>query len=471
MKTELNAVQDTRLRFYTPTQYNAKKTMERTKALKGSFSEQRVAPLFAENSPVTTIKRLLGSYPELKLLTTPTQVAPTPETGTARIAHTIGEEVFHLPRSATIEFDRTAVSLLTLGQVLHGDYARFTASQDPTTRLSEQSFQALHTHTRSVLGNLEALDAMVTYLAINDLGKTHTIKDYVEKREKKKETDHSALLVTALTKYPFLSRSFQRLPSHYKEIMLKGLQANFKIAQLIQGENVPASLEGLQNLSQEALQFYLLHALFDIAGAQGQFVQNGSAVMTEQTYQRFQTAIGALGGFSQGQSPEQVYTNFLIAHSEQVGLPTKTPGDLAVARITCMIRLAIPEEAETVAQVFANLPDETRKLLEQELTTTGIHDNTAILLYYAPALLTNIRKAVERSGDANALQTSTELGLQVLAHAYQQVRETIPKRIGNGVYTADIADLAKKASEDPQILLTRPFIITSFESGSKIAIQ
>ena len=133
-----------------------------------------------------------------------------------------------------------------------GKYDDFTACQtDPSSRLTCESFKALQEYTEEILQCPEALDAMITWLAINDLGKVKSIKDFIDSREGK-QSDHDAVLSKVLEKYPHLSPSFERLSRHYQDIIFKSLRANFSLGQFIQGENVPASLEKVRYLDSEA---------------------------------------------------------------------------------------------------------------------------------------------------------------------------------------------------------------------------
>ena len=447
--------------------------------LKNSLVEQRqrLSTLFSSASDVAKIMQLAVAYPEMNMLTT--DVAASPESGITSEKSTLGEQLLGLSRDATKEFDRTATSLLNLNQVLTGDYEAFTDCQsDSSTRLTKESFAGLQRYTRKVLGynrltkrvNSNKLDAMVTFLVINDLGKINAIVNEVESRTGKKEQDHDAVLLTALSKYPSLSTSFQRLPAREQNVIIDSLKPNFNIGQLIQGENVPASLNGLAQLKQDALDFYLLHAIFDIAGARGQFIQNGSATMTEPTWKGFQSAIKAIEGLSHGHTPDDAYKAFLGIRAKQLGFSVDSPRNYALARIACMMRLPSVEEMQTVRQGFEALPMDVRQTLEGELRVGGTADTIAILPYYAPAMLSNIRRTLEQEGLQAAAYESAQIGLQALARVYTESRSLVRNKRGAGIYTVDIASLAKRAAEDPRSLLTDNLVVSAYEENAKIEI-
>src|SRR3989339_1163613 len=198
---------------------------------------QRAAALVKNLPPLDTIRALMNMYPEIAWLTG--QVNATPETRFyVKETLTLGEMLFQkISKAELIEFDRTAVGLLTLGWVLRGDYESFTACQSKGSRLTEESFRQLQELTREILPNEEAIyamityDAMTAYIIINDLGKIQAIVDDIEKRFGVTDVDHDNILLFALENYPETSPSFQRLSPHYKNIIIEGLKARFNLAQ------------------------------------------------------------------------------------------------------------------------------------------------------------------------------------------------------------------------------------------------
>ena len=387
---------------------------------------ERIRVLKADIPSLDKLRQLTELYPEMKQLVMP--IAASPETHVMLPNQTFGEQIFDLPSEAVVEYNRTVICLCSLEQVITGKYDKFTACQeDPSSRLTRKSFKALQEYTEEVLQSSEAIDAMITLLAINDLGKVNSINDFIESREGK-QPDHDAVLSKVLEKYSHLSPTFERLSSQYQDIILKGLKANFNIGQFIQGENIPVSLENVKYLDSQARNFYMLYSLYDTAGAVGQFVQNGSAVMTKQNFQVFKIAVDIIPRARHAESSEQIYAKFLRKRVEQLGLPFKNDQDYAIARLVCMMQV-MPSEATIVADTFDKLPQKIKTFLQTELVKKGTNDGKAILLYYAPAFLRNMRKAVEKrfkhQGEANPFRKATEFSLRRLAEIYKEVRDSI----------------------------------------------
>jgi hypothetical protein len=91
--------------------------------------------------------------------------------------------------------------------------------------------------------------------------------------------------------------------------------------------------------------------------------------------------------------------------------------------------------------------------LLKELNKKGTDDGWAILIYYAPALLLNLKESMQLALDGY----EEYFCLDVLAHLYQHARINISKRTGNGVFTVMASDIAKAATENPSSLKCMDF--------------
>jgi hypothetical protein len=406
------------------------------------------------SSSVERIGKLVDLYPEMLWLTGGVNATPEIVDPRSNEGATVGEKLFaSMQKEALIEFNRTALGVLTLSWVLTGDYESFTACQKEGVRLTRESFDQLRAYTLRVLPSPESIDAMVVYSVIKDLGKVRSIVSQIESKIGMQEVDHDVILLRALETCPETSPSFSRLSPYYKSLILEGLRSQYNILQLVQGENVPASLAGLVGMSQEALDFYLLDALYNLSGAAGQAIQNGSAVMTEATYQGFALAIRAVEGLNQGKTLEDVYSDFLRGKAALFGFNIDNPVERAVTRICCMLRIASASRAAEVLAEFKKLPVNTRAILEKELNITGVNDGIAIMQYYAPAFLLNIQSRLEKLAGPPSFREALEIGLTTMARVFQEARINIRRREGNGVYTVMISELARKAAEDPRGLI------------------
>ncbi|MFH0873747.1 MAG: DUF1152 domain-containing protein [Candidatus Komeilibacteria bacterium] len=419
---------------------------------------------------VKTIKKLAAKYPEMGWLTG--DIDATPETSISdQTEGTIGKYIFpNLDKKDLIEFDRTAVGILTLQWAANGDYESFTACQKGPTKLTPEDFTKLQEYTKSILQNPEDFEAMETFMVINDLGKIKSVVENIAEKSGVRDVDHDRMLLVGLEQHPDISPSFQKLSPRHKELILNGLKTKFNIGQFIQGENVPASLEGLKGIDEESLKFYLLHALYDIAGAAGHSVQNGSMVMNEPTYENFRLAIDSLEKLGEGQTTDEAYDAYLAQKAEKFGFDISVQADRATTRICCMLRTSKVGEAQEVLRVFSELPQNTRAILENDLNMRGTNDGIATLIYYAPAFLANLQKKFSESGDPNSSKKALALGLGTFARVFQEAHIANKGRVGNGVYTVMASPLAKVAAENPAKLLTQDINLKTIGNDAEIEL-
>lgn len=397
------------------------------------------------------IRYALGVHPELEALTNEALASPATHDVPQGTAKNIGKEFFpDLDSSRLVEFNRSANSLLNLEWVLKKDYESFTKCQPAETRLSQKSFEQLCAYTKTFLSTPEDIQAMKVFLAINDLGKIQSVADTVNHSLQLDEVDHDEILRLALEHFPEQSPGFESLTPKHQKMILDGLATQFNLGQFMQAENVPANLTKLKSVDEQTLHFYLLHTLFDIAGAAGHITQEGSLVMNEPTFQNFSTAIESVDGLTKGKSEIEVYNDYLH-HVSPLEVDLSNPGDYMLARISGMMRITDPWQAVALQATINQLPSRTRGILEQALGKTGIDDGTALLSYYSPAFLKNLGNAANPKTFIKTIST----GLMSLANTIQLARRHIINRRENGVCTLFIHDMATAAKDGSQGLDNR----------------
>lgn len=403
--------------------------------------------------------QLVDEYPELSWMVGEGMHA-TPERSADSAGATVGQQLFpDADKSELIEFNRTFVGVRAMDWMLDGDHAAFTACQPEPARLTPQTFNELGEHARGILSDEQARKAMETFVVTNDLGKIGEFVDAVREMPDAPDTvDHDVLMLHGLSRNPDLSPSFAALSPEYQRMILDGLGTEFNLGQFMQAEGVPASLSGLTGVDKDSRDFYLLHTLFDLAGAVGQSVQNGSVTVTESTARNYEYALEALDGLENGKTVDEVYTDYVAKKAEEFGIDLDTDSDFAVTRLATMLRMSTPEQAEKVRAVYNSLPPNTRTILDTELNMSGTDDGVASLIYYSPALLANLQK--KAGGDTSAWDEAMQTGFTTLARVYQQARaRKVVRDTPNGVQTVLISDLAAAAAADPDSLNNSKFVL------------
>lgn len=425
------------------------------------------------HDPVKILELIIRRYPEMEWLTGKAQASP--EYGEYNLnGKTLGEYLYpNLDSETLVEFNRTAIGILTFVWAYYGMYEQFTACQRPEVRLTRESFDELTEFTRRVASSPESFESLVVYMVINDLGKIQSVVDRIAMATGFHDVDHDKILRVGLEQHPEISPSFQNLSFMFRHRILKGLQADFNLGQFVQGENVAASLEGISRMNRDAREFFLLHALFDTAGARGQFVQNGSVVMNEETYRNFQLAINVLGNEG-SENLGNLYSRYIDLRAVQLKLqdhfyPCYVV--FGVARLCCMLRISKPEDAKVVHDAFVRLPYNVQQILDSELIATGTSVSHAILIYYAPAFLMNLIKKMGAEPGTQAYIEALTLGFTTLARVFQEARTAIKDRQGPGVYTVMALSLANFAGESPELLNDMDIILKPVGNDAEIVLE
>ena len=336
-----------------------------------------------------------------------------------------------------IEFDRTYVGVKAIEWLLKDDYASFTECQDKQ-KLSPESFKAMSDYAKSIIKDDQALDAMITFMVINDLGKIKKVVDQLAEQTGTHNVDHDKILLEALEKNgDKVSPSYGRLTPEYQHIILDGLRSQFNAGQFMQAECPAAGAAGVGATSQRGMDFQLLHAVCDIAGVAGQTFQNGCKIMTQPTWDNFAMTIKALDSLKEGKTVPQAYDQYLAAKAKGWGMKAETPEEKAITRLNCMLRTSTPEDARQLAEVFQSQPLNTRRILTSELNRNGVDDGQAILPYYSPALFSNIQNGLkaEEGASPETTRKGLAIGMETLGRAFQAARISIKDRPGNGVFT------------------------------------
>ena len=287
-----------------------------------------------------------------------------------------------------------------------------------------------------------AIDALSQYAVRNTLDAIEAIVRQMRQEVSPANVDHDKVLRDGLEKTPHIAPSFHALHTKHKARLLTGLRAEFNMGQYLQLENVAASLEKLRHIDEESFDFYMIHFVYDLAGAAGQFLQNGSVVVNEPTYEGFEKGVEILRRFIHGDiSTKEAYDIFLHLKAEKLGINIESPKEYTIVRICAMLRYSTPAQGATVADTFDTLPKNTRAILISEMTKSGIDDGFASLVYYVPAILVNLQKGTKDS------KRDLEMGLTTLARIYQESRIALKSRKGNGVFTVMSNHIAAIAAD------------------------
>lgn len=321
------------------------------------------------------------------------------------------------------EVNRTLVSMLALKWILNDDYTTFTAGQPPHAQLSRPSFQHMREYFRRQLQTHEQVYDLLVAMAVDDIGKDSQLADNCHAN-----LNHSEVVFECAKAGKIPSLRQLQLPSRTAIMKCLEIGNSLNLSQLVQGENVPASLSIAREFGENCYAYDLraMVTLLDVAGAAAHRNAHGCIVMTESVYQAYVPAIEAVRGFIQGTIPDErsCYNQVLAARAQSLHgkgfdlLSTDNTQERALLRILCMGRVDNKELATCFNSAFTQLPDGSRQSLVDGLSVDGVDDDVAVLPYYAPGLLAEVLRNVNDRNDSVAVIRAVSAFMQFLARVY-----------------------------------------------------
>ena len=318
------------------------------------------------------------------------------------------------------EVNRTLVGILALRWIINRDYNRFTQPQQPEIRLTEESFEWLHDLYSDGTEDVDDLFALVLSMVINDLGKDPNLEEdyYFETGRRLPDQNHDSLLLEA-AKAGMVPALDYLSPEKREEVML-GLELGSELnaGQLAQAESVPVNLEGLLNMRghEHAFELKFMEQILDVAGALGHLDSTGSKNFIEPVFQAFKTvhevSLDIIAGNS---NPRQGYDKVLTKRGNMLSikgfrrLSVSEPQERALLRLLTMGRTADKEQAELFTSAFHALDWESKEHLVTGLNVDGNVNETAVLPYYMPAIISTTLENTKSSDEESRRRALTSL--------------------------------------------------------------
>lgn len=340
------------------------------------------------------------------------------------------------------EINRTLVGILALRWIHNGDYARFTTGQIEEFRLTHDSFQALRKLFTDNVQSPDDLFALVLSMIINDLGKDPNLKnDYTElTRAEISDQNHDSILLEAAN--ADMIPALHYLDAEHRAEVMKGLELGSELnaGQLAQAESVPCNLEGLYNMRghQHAFELKFLEQVLDVAGASGHLYSKGSKNFIEPVFQAFKTVHEVSTDIIEGRSTlREGYDKVLTKRGNMLygkgfrRLSVSNDEERALLRLLTMGRTADVEQAKLFSNAFHALAKQDKDKLVAGLNVDGNVNETAVLPYYMPAILSKTLETTRDSGQEGRRKALTSL-MRYLAKVLEKGSslQVVPEDIG-----------------------------------------
>ena len=415
------------------------------------------------------VEKCVEQYPEVLWLAQDS-VRKTEE-GQATLNTTYSEQLFG---KKYIEFDRTLMTLHCLRLILDGSeraYQSFTASQ-LDNKLLRESFHELHLQGQNLLNSqwsgltvFEMAQAMETALVLGDMGKSKKTREIFKPFgiTAPDQDDFYGDALPILEKHPELSRSFARLPSAVKTLLVKNAnQAHYgHVTHLEGGIGMFHKLKENRAAVQDpiALDFDLFVHTCDVAGALGHVNNNSSVAYTELTHRALQAMGDAVRVLSHPEKTENdAYKAYLQIRASWLGLDPALSSDRVLARIGAMLRLFTLEEGIVLRKAMNRIEPDMRRRISAQL---DVQQKEPIRTpTYIPALLVNLSNNFQL-GDTREerLHKAITIGLSFIT----RVLEKHDEMLANGEIDSNIPlnfnEMAGVAKKSPHHLINADFSI------------
>ncbi|GLA14619.1 hypothetical protein AnigIFM62618_001056 [Aspergillus niger] len=319
------------------------------------------------------------------------------------------------------EVNRTLTNVLAVRWLLDNDYSTFTCHQKEPIRLKSPTFNDFRELANHIRKEPDWLMALIVALVLGDVGKDHGLAKEVRARLKTTPEDmnHDTVLEKAL-ELRIIDTPLDLLPAPRRDDVLRGVRlgAKLNIPQLAQGENVPGSLQCLQDLrgQESAFELKYLEIMFDVAGAGAHVDACGSVRMIEPVCQSFLLTYKILKRvISKKITIQEAYNQVLqnrgriLSEKGYPKLSTDDKQERALLRLYAMGRVADIDLAERFRKALLGLPDDHRAELIKELNQSGLEDEQAVILYYMPALFAELLRHTQQASEETQVKALTSL--------------------------------------------------------------
>ena len=196
------------------------------------------------------------------------------------------------------------------------------------------------------------------------------------------------------------------------------LGSELNAGQLAQAESVPINLEFLQSMRgrEHAFEMKFLEQILDVAGALGHLDPWGAKNLIEPVFEAFQTVhevsvkiIAGELGYREGYDEVLKKRGRLLSGIGFRRLSVSDKEERALLRLLTMGRTTDIDQAELFSQAFHGLDQRHKQWLITGLNIDGNPDETAVLPYYMPAVLSDVLKSTQDSSDEDRQKALTSL--------------------------------------------------------------
>jgi len=212
----------------------------------------------------------------------------------------------------------------------------------------------------------------------------------------------------------------------------------------LQGENLPSNLDALRSYvcthpdGEQVLRFYLFALMAMMCGIRGTETLSGSLFMHQANASNMLRCFQCLQQLHTA-SPHAIYWGYICSNAAQLGLPTRSPEQLTLARLACLIRASTASDCRTLQDTWNTLPNVAKHVLMRSLLADGLRQ-PAFQMVFLPAFFVNAR-----SNNNVGFRRALMLVVDVVALLGSQLEMNRAAANAIRVDLSELAELAKQA--------------------------
>ncbi|CAE7748593.1 KCNH5, partial [Symbiodinium pilosum] len=311
----------------------------------------------------------------------------------------------HVVFEQSAERERAESSCISIVALFKNRYDIFTHPQVPHARLDEGQWSEMQGLMSWIDPDVEQMQAVLVLLAIRALGKSKAVLQQMPAYMRRPEKAVLQLVGSEQNVVPsvrWLTEGGGRFLENALEI-----HQLFNLAQMLQGENLPANIAQLRKCidekSEEQFRFYILFLLGFMsgiaAGAGSRFMHSKNAASVISGIRLLKRLMEC--------SPVAIYWGYLQERAHKLHMSFCSVEDLVLVRLSCLARVQDEKDYLQLRASWDALKARERAVLTEHFLADGIQEQ-AFMLEFLPNCVANA-KANSTVGFAGLLGVLVDL--------------------------------------------------------------
>ena len=278
----------------------------------------------------------------------------------------------HIVFEQAAERDRALSSCISILALVNNRYDMFTAPQGKNVKLTSSQWDELQGLIAWIEPSPQEVQAVLVLLAIRALGKSKLVQEQLPAASQRPERAVVHLLHNVQNIVPSVRWLNARSMNWVEEALIT--HELFNLAQMLQGENCPASVKQLrEHVAVKGDAIFRFYILFLLGFMSGLAAGNGSRFMNAKNGESTIAGIRMLEHLMKVE-PTNLYWGYMRIRAVKLQLPFNTPEDMVLLRLACLSRLQDNSQYINLKNAWFGLGVREREILTDHFLADGIQE-------------------------------------------------------------------------------------------------